>query len=94
VDPKSAQTLVVTAFILAVLGFAVMNPTAGILGGGLSALCGAIAALFARGGWRIGGAVALLAALGLIAARYPEHEKLADQTQQRLSAPKPAPKAP
>jgi hypothetical protein len=77
VNPKSAQTLVVAAAVLAVVGLAA-SPALGMLCFGLAALLAIAPAAFGKGGMRIAGIVALAAALGLGAATWPEYQKHMD----------------
>lgn len=76
-NPKSAQTLVVAAAVLAVVGLAA-SPALGMLCFGLAALLAIAPAAFGKGAMRIAGIVALVAALGLGAATWPQYQKHMD----------------
>jgi hypothetical protein len=77
VNPKSAQTLVVAAAALALVGLAA-SPALGVLCFGLAALLAIAPAAFGKGAMRIAGIVALAAALGLGAATWPQYQKHMD----------------
>jgi hypothetical protein len=77
VNPKSARTLVIAAAVLAVVGLAA-SPALGMLCFGLAALLAIAPAAFGKAGMRIAGIVALVAALGLGAATWPEYQKHMD----------------
>jgi hypothetical protein len=76
-NPKSAQTLVIAAAVLAIVGLAA-SPALGMFCFGLAALLAIAPAALGKGALRIAGIVALVAALGLGAATWPDYQKHTD----------------